>query len=190
MTIIVGYRHKNRFLLAADSQSTFGDGTIANHTSNKIERWHNFVIAGSGATVAMIALKKILWNMNDDDIQLDVQLCGVVTGLMPEKDGEEDCHGSALLLRLNDDDKIIDVLVVHINDTLLIENLLAENQRLVTLGSGGTLFRGAFAGIQKQRGFTDYEGTKGYVKRAMDIVAEQSAYCNNRYMTEAYDIYV
>ena len=48
MTLIVGCRYRNKYILAADGRVTNDTGIIESNTCQKIEAYENYVMAGAG----------------------------------------------------------------------------------------------------------------------------------------------
>src|SRR3990167_10556405 len=184
MTLIVGYRSRNKYILAADSRVTTEDGTIESENCNKIEVYENYILAGAGTCTAPAVLKKHLFDLDMKENPagpLDAELSCLK--LDTSKDAVD---GSILLLELSRG-KIINILNITLQETITAQNLLVENQRLIALGSGASCFHGLWRNEALEK-FTLPE-LKKHLLECMQTVSAINVFCNDRIQLHVFDIH-
>lgn len=172
MTIIACVRYKNHLILAADGQATSSKDYIENNNCLKIEEHGPFILAGSGACSSTAIMKRALNSSMNTATSLDLSLSIFDTGI---KEGDEDAFGSFLILHKDEGNLISAFLYVDIGHTISVQNLLLENQDLVSIGCGSPLFQGAFGALPKDT----LKETKLSMMTSMKVVAELSPFCND-----------
>ena len=138
--MIVGLRHRNKYILAADSRITEGD-VVVSETSNKIEHTELFVFAMTGNCVAGAKFRSLLNKLDyEENCTLAEQLTAVVCR------DEEDADGpspSVLVLQKGPiPNSISEVCEVMLNEGKEsgATDLLLEERNMVSLGCGCVQF--------------------------------------------------
>lgn len=174
MTIIIAVRHKNTIILAADGQATSSKDYIENNNCVKIETAGRYTFAGAGACSSSPIMKQLLAHIDEvgEDHPLDLYLSGMSTGI---KEDDEDNEGSFILIKQDEDRFVTDFLYVVLGHKVSVQNMLAENQDLMSIGCGSPIFQGAFGALNKDT----LKDTKLSVMTSMKVVAQLSPFCND-----------
>lgn len=183
MTILVGYKHNRHYVLAADSL-VLADGRVENEQCNKITQFNNFIIASAGDSVSYYELLQMLNHIDhNDDIALQL-----TDAEFSKKDS--DVSGEFLVLTNPNLDKniISQVTYVRIGTSLSVENVLLENQNLISLGHGAVTFQGAFKALHVWDRGNTLSSIKSWVRQAMFVTAQLCVTCNNDIKMYSYKI--
>ena len=189
MTLIVGCRYRNKYILAADGRVTNDTGIIESNTCQKIEAYENYVMAGAGTCNTPAILKKYLFDLQQkpDPIgPLDAEL-----SCLKIDANKETVDGSVLLLELHKG-KVTNILNLLMQDSITVQNLLTENQQLITLGTGADCFTGIFKLVLearvRQHGQTSLPLLKDAIRHSMQRVADINVFCNDQIDMQVFDI--
>lgn len=186
MTLIVGYKHHSKYILASDGRVTNDNGVIESEVCNKVEIFENWALAVAGNSALPALLKKQLFDLQfkpDPVGPLDIELSNIKLDL-----GKETLDGAALLLEFVHG-KIRHVLLVGVSDLITTQNLLVEGQQLIALGCGSEQFLGAWHMLLAVDGPpTTLARAKANIVRAMQVVADINAACNDTIFMSTYDL--